>query len=460
MPSTHISEARLAKLAGLLEKEKQKDELNNKLKKDAAEPAKYRGCMLSSHSIVPATTAAGGRPARAQARSEGGAAARTGGKTIVREQPDAPGAPSQAGRSVRTEMEAKSKSEWALLTKFETEVYQEDLRQRKERRKQLIESQREALDSQVYEHTLQKEAAKEQKLVENQIVSKEIQKYKAEEMAMAEQARKYNDKIKSDRLRQVMEFRAKKQEEKDKKFRDDLKEIAIIKKSLVEEKRALARRKAEEKEEMEATKVENTKRITARKDKEAAQVAKDIQMAKDYIAMLERQEFERAEALKALYSRAGARAAVAGEQVVKEAKARLAAEEAMLKRMQEEKEEQLQREEREAEETRTRTLEDNMKTLEMQKKWRAEEKEAEKREMEAWVAAVKEQDAKAKQAEEDKLRIRREKNVAHRRELEIQMDHVDAHRTDNVFMSAVELKINEPLISQAVTVIGDPSDDC
>lgn len=93
---------------------------------------------------------------------------------------------------MRTLDEARSKSEWALLSQFETYVDAADARQRQHERHASVEAHRTALDRQMAERQHLKDLARQEREAEQRQVEMTVQAYKAEEMALAKESRLKN----------------------------------------------------------------------------------------------------------------------------------------------------------------------------------------------------------------------------------------------------------------------------
>lgn len=92
-----------------------------------------------------------------------------------------------------------------------------------------------------------------------------------------------------------------------------------MKKRDEDEKAAALRRKEEQKKKFAETLRDNAQKIEMKKTMLEREVQSDLRLQREYDELLATQERRRAETLAALYSKSQRRAAVAGEQVVKEA---------------------------------------------------------------------------------------------------------------------------------------------
>lgn len=95
--------------------------------------------------------------------------------------------------------------------------------------------------------------------------------------------------------------------------------LADMKKREEEEKALALKRKEEQKAKYAETLRENAQKIEMKRQMAEREVQEDLKLQREYDELLATQERRRAEALAALYSKSQRRAAVAGEQVVKEA---------------------------------------------------------------------------------------------------------------------------------------------
>lgn len=126
-------------------------------------------------------------------------------------------------------------------------------------------------------------------------------------------------KVHDEREWQRTQNEAKKMELLATKRAEEERLLAEMKRREEEEKAEALRRKEEQRRKFEETLRDNAVKIEMKKQMAEREVQEDLRLQREYDELLATQERRRAEALAALYSKSQRRAAVAGEQVVKEA---------------------------------------------------------------------------------------------------------------------------------------------
>jgi len=197
-----MSTARLDRLQRTLTVEKQKDLLANKVQLSQKEPAKFRTLMVDTTNSV--TTAIlsetldkvkqltpGDMPPshKANARSRDAKKA-PGDTTAARSAPHAPA-------SLVTEA-TKAQSEWALLGRFEADVYQREQKDRLRAKAASKTNQRDALDFQRAQSEAAAAAARAAASEEAEAILADVERYKKEEAIKLAARREYEMQVKTE----------------------------------------------------------------------------------------------------------------------------------------------------------------------------------------------------------------------------------------------------------------------
>ncbi|QDZ20498.1 hypothetical protein HOP50_04g30160 [Chloropicon primus] len=458
----------------ILEKEKEKDRLENKMLVKHT-PAQYRKLLLSTSNRTigstddlkatktkPSTRKAGTPTSMkrvvASAENKKRNKKMETVKSLLFDAPDGYQSAFQGKRPSKTAVamkNAKEKSAWAKIAQFEQDMYSLQVKAEKLAKLKSVKEQRKYLDVQMEEKDAYNEELSRARKVEAESVAKEVQKFKHEEAAGAEKKRLYLSQIKLEREAQVQAHRSRKKEEEERRRAEEAKEIAEVKAKLEEDKMNAHNKKVTFRKEMMAFIADNESRAKAKSQAEILQKEEDEKMRLAYVKMLEDQDRAREAALQAMYEKSQGRAEVVGEQVTKMNKAREDAENAMLQKIREQHERELDEAERFDKKRREEMIEEVKSTRERQMREQEAAMLAERREIEKYFESVRLKDEHENQEEIRRQQRRREDNVHNRHFLSKQMKEAEQRMiVDDVLISEPEKRMNADLLEQAKLMVG------
>ena len=178
-----------------------------------------------------------------------------------------------------------------------------------------------------------------------------------------------------------------------------------------------------------------------------------------YVKMLEDQDRAREAALQAMYEKSRGRAEVVGEQVVKMNREREEKENAMLQKIREQHERELDEAERNDKIRRSNMIEEVKSTRERQMREQEAALAAERREIEKYFESVRLKDEVENEEERRRQQRKREDNVRNRNFLSKQMREAEQRMiVDDVLISEPEKRMNAALLEQAKLMVGYEED--
>lgn len=346
-------------------------------------------------------------------------------------------------------------SEWALLDTLEVQMYNDERQYRQQRTLAQQAATRKKLDSQMRERQEIERQEAADRLRDGELVMQQVAAGKEKERMEAEARRAKALQVRNDTMADLMRQREQKAHNLMKKRMEEQEELARTRAQMDEEKRMAAERLEQDKKQYAEVSKMNILNMQMRKEAEAMQKKRDSELMEETIRTLAAKEKEREDALKEFHEKIEARAMGAGAKVVadradREAReARLIAQydaEAERKQVERERRERIKREKQKQE------LLDARKEFTALKEQRAEAERAEKARLKQEIA---EREAYERAAEEEKMRMIRERAVSNRM---FQTGQVEQRETqslvDDVGMSERERYLNLRLLEQAVKIVG------
>ena len=253
------------------------------------------------------------------------------------------------------------------------------------------------------------------------------------------------------RERQLMDIMARRMEAEAVKKAEEVKLMEDLAIREAHEKAEAARKKILQKAKYDETMRDNDAKIAAKAQQAEASRLEDVRLQNEYKEMLEMQEKRRKDQLEQLYSKSAARAAVAGEEVVKQAAFKEKEFEFRLAAAQKAKEaSDAARLARETAKRNERTSE-QLAWLARQVADKEEKKRQQVQEMRDYTANVVQQAVAAKGDDELKKLARKEKDLRHQAFLAEQVAEKEARRPRDWVMNEAERKLNTQLLAQATS---------
>eukprot|EP01062_Namystynia_karyoxenos_P070696 TRINITY_DN66071_c0_g1_i1.p1 TRINITY_DN66071_c0_g1~~TRINITY_DN66071_c0_g1_i1.p1 ORF type:complete len:542 (+),score=250.00 TRINITY_DN66071_c0_g1_i1:101-1627(+) len=339
---------------------------------------------------------------------------------------------------LRTRLQQQSAADdWARMLLADVVDWNAELRRQREAQRNRMQVQRAALDEQMAERkALESDRAQqERQYAEQERAQREI--WRAETLAMEQRRRdtvQQERRARDEQIRSLQEAREREQAERrreDERVARELRDAAAREKE--ERQRQRERARAEVKRSQEYNEAQRSVRV----QQQEQEAAMDAVHQQAYLERLQRQDAEREEALKQIFTRQGKHSGLAS-QLYQAVQRKAAADEA---RAEAEAQRQLEAKQREEELRLRRQQAANAKMrvhLAEQLGERVAQKQKQKQERVAELAAVS---ADVRQAEEEaarKKRERRERDSRHKRELEQQMQG----RRETAIMSEQERRLN------------------
>ena len=465
----------------ILQKEKEKDKLENKtLVKHT--PAQYRKLLLSTSNRTIGSTGTRDQDASATKKATSKRPGANAGsrrvvssaerkkklgkmetvKSLLFDAPDGYQSVFQGKRPSKTavaQRTSKEKSAWAKIAQFEQDMYSLQVKAEKLAKLKSIKEQRKYLDVQVEERDLLSEEQARARKAEAESVAEEVRKFKHEEALRADSKRLHLSQIKREREAQVMAHRSRKAKEEEAKRVEEAKEIAEVKEKLEEDRMRAHNKKVKFRKDMLEFIKDNESRAAAKKENEILQKEEDERMRLAYVKMLEDQDRAREAALQAMYEKSRGRAEVVGEQVVKMNREREEKENAMLQKIREQHERELDEAERNDKIRRSNMIEEVKSTRERQMREQEAALAAERREIEKYFESVRLKDEVENEEERRRQQRKREDNVRNRNFLSKQMREAEQRMiVDDVLISEPEKRMNTALLEQAKLMVGYEED--
>lgn len=357
----------------------------------------------------------------------------------------------------KTQRELHSNSEWALLNTLEVKMYNDERDVVVRERKKVSDEQRKYLDGQVREKEYTVAQTKAEKERERELLRMQLERYKEDEARKAEELLQYRVRLNEDRESQLQDARAAQERAREKKAREDERLATQLKTQAEHEKAEKLRKMEEAKQRAAIAQQENLQRIAARKEAQRLKRLEEEELMQQTLRTLEQQEKDREDRLKEFYANIHKRAENVGQIVVQDRKDREEREARLIKQYENRAAKEAADREREAarkkEKFKAEILKSRAESLAKANESKAA-KQAESARIRAELEARAEQE---RQREADKLAVARQKNLEHKRQLELQMQLEEARRVqDDIMMSEIERKLNRPLLQQAVQTVGVP----
>lgn len=442
------------KLATILANEREKEKLQNKvpMQRQSGTDARYRPLSLSTRDASRGIAGHAGstQGTLASTSKSEGAAGQTSTQRYVEEDPML----STVNRGpIAKEVNIRAQSEWAVLTKYQASQARADAELRKSQVNARKDNQRSILDMQKAEHEAQKHFALEEKVRDKLRIEQDVRAYEAEERRKIEVRLQRELKVREEREWQRTQIEAKKMDMLATKRADEAKLLADMKKREEDEKAEALRRKEEQKMKYAETLRENAQKIEMKKHMAEKEIEDDRKLQKEYDELLATQERRRAETLAALYSKSQRRAAVAGEQVVKEAEFKEKQTELRLAATLKAKEEADNAKAAAAAAKRAKATQEQLDWLARQVEDREEQKRARVREMRAYTETLLIKNQLAEAEAQSKILARKQKDLEFQAYLEQQMRDKEAKRPVNWVMNQRERQINSHLLVDATPVV-------
>lgn len=487
MTSADLSTAdmrRKEKLAAILAKEKAKDDVQNRIKMER-NPAKFRHTILTASQnggLEPKTTeekvhmretlrskdrtntrpVALGASATAASNIAGTKKVAPRGKPLPPPEPEQLEKSSYNAKLMAAARKHRSDSAWAMMSTFADNLAAEEDQARKAARAHAQAEHRKNLAKQLDEIKKRNEEEKEALRREAQELDRQTSEYhRQKEIAAAEARLKAAlEREERDNMMHAAE-EAKRQAQANKRAAEE-KEIAAAQAALQEERDRKAAAVEARRQELVAGRQANEALLETKKAEARQRAADENQRQKEYLELLETQDREREEKLKAFFADIAARANRVGGIVSKAAEDKAAKEEAILR-------EQLAEANRKAdakavaEKDREAAIQAELRRVrDEQLEMKRQLAEQKKREMEQYVHEVQ---TKAAEAAEHEAKIAAEKKARNQRYLASLQDQVrereERETLESAVMTVQEAKLNEPILKSAAGTLGvaslDPS---
>ncbi|KAG2495880.1 hypothetical protein HYH03_006118 [Edaphochlamys debaryana] len=348
-------------------------------------------------------------------------------------------------------------SEWALLDTLEVNLFMSEKDKRTKAAREAAAAQRAALDEQAVTVQQAKHAALAAKAAELAEANALAELAKADEKRKMAEQREANMRIKQEREAMLADARSRREADLAFRREEAAKLVAAAQAGLEADRRAAEAKMAALRDEAARTLADNAERLAARKAAEAQQKLDDFETSKRMIEAREAAERARDGQAAAFAAMVAARARGAGQKAYDDKLARLEREDRLVQEaLRETERKEAARAAWEAQrkvQLRTDLVAGN-EEIKRQKAARlaaeAEQAARERALAEARSAAEKAEAERALAAAKDKVAAIKRVQAAQADEARIRV------RTDDVFMTDTERRLNKALLEQAVATVVAP----
>jgi hypothetical protein len=342
---------------------------------------------------------------------------------------------------------ADDENQWAEILSHDTLLYREEERARMQREAEnKLKLQRE-LERQLVEQEERKRREKEEDMMYEAAQRKNVETLETKEIQKTDQHKQKIMQEKQLRDKQMQEEkRRKREDERQQKAMDD-RTVKRLQEELTAEQRAAEQRRKDEMTYLQKMMEENEANKRLQRDQYMREREQDIKSMEDYARMLDKQEEDRLNEIKAREQRQQLLMARMADTVLKE-QSQKAREEDLLMLKQIEEREILDRAEDERRRARLREEQDHTKEfLIRQMREKEERKEAERRSLAEQADMWKQDSDEFFRIEEEKKRRQKEYNLAQAEALKQQIQE-KALKKRKVRMDHTELALNKQLLKE------------
>ena len=342
---------------------------------------------------------------------------------------------------------ADDENQWAEILGHDTMLYREEERARMQREAEnKLKLQRE-LERQLVEQEERKRREKEEDMMYEAAQRKNVEMLETKETQKVDHHKQKVMQEKQLRDKQMQEEkRRKKDDERQQRAMDD-RTVKRLQEELTSEQRAAEQRRLDEMTYLQKMMEENEANKKLQRDQQLREREQDIRSMEDYARMLDKQEEDRLNEIKAREQRQQQLMARMADTVLKEQHQKASEEDQLMVRQIEERE-SLDRAEDERRRARLREEQDHTKEfLLRQMREKEERKEAERRSLAEQADMWKQDSDEFFRIEEEKKRRQKEYNLAQADALKQQIQE-KALKKRKVRMDPTELALNKQLLKE------------
>ena len=431
----------------------------------ASSTAKTRNLVLDTHDKNMFVT--GDKPSLPAPRSSSSrsvtvnSTARTshGGKSTTASIPkyaaSLTGMPSEGG--VTRKVGEPSNRDWAIMSRFEMEVYARQQSQIKLEEKRNKITQRAELDTQMNLIERRKARAKEEKAAMAAAVAADVERFRKEEEVKKVVQRNKDAAVRAEQEKIMAEIELRKAAFEQAKRLEEEAALAEITRQLDQEKVDKASKLEKLKKDAAVTMRFNREQDAIKASALRRELEEDARKQAEYDALLEAQEKARADALEAFHAKIAARAGKAGEQATAAREAKEREEHERNLRVQSEKDAAQAHKDALAAQKRAAATSAQLEMLELQLAIKAEEAAKRREEGERYAREVAAMTHTAERKDKAAAAERRANAVMNRLALEAQMTEKRERKkmAHDDFMDETELRMNTAILTQARAVVLD-----
>lgn len=365
------------------------------------------------------------------------------------------GLPSEGG--VTRKVGEQSNRDWAVMSRFEQEVYARQQAEIKAEERRAVAAQRRELDKQMSLIERRKERAKEEKAAMAAAVAADVERFKREEEAKRERQRGADEAVRAEQSAIMAALETRRLEAEAAKRAEEEAALVEITRQLEQERLEKAAKIEKLRKDAAVTMAFNREQDAIKARALRAEAEEDARKQAEYDALLEAQERQRAAALEEFHAKIAARAGKAGEAATAAREAKEREERDRNLRIQREKDAAQAQKDALAAAKRREATSAQLEMLETQLAMKAEERRRRREEEERYAAETAKRIAAAESADRAEKADRRAKAVANRLALEAQMTDKSerAKLAHDDFMDETELRMNTAILTQARAVVLD-----
>lgn len=350
---------------------------------------------------------------------------------------------------------ASADNNWGKLAQFEAAAFIEERQMARQAAREQVREQRRFLDQQRESAAQEREATRRRAQLEAEDMLEEVRKWGEDQRSKQAKASEHNRHVKDLITSQRTERLRRQAQDKARRKAEEAAEVIEVEKALQAERVRKEKRREDKLREMISMRAENEERLAARREADVREKERDVAMAAAYEAMLDKQEKDRSDRLRAQAERVQ-KLMDLGSSAVRDKAAR---DEAQDKWIADGAADQLKREqERERarlEKARLATIE-QMKGLNKQMEEKRKIAEENARTEAFWKQEVMRQDESDRRKEETKKEMRRRAALRNRADIEAQI--AEANRRvaqEKIAMTDTEKALNSALLEAAALVAGE-----
>mmetsp|Transcript_29421 Transcript_29421/g.49432 ORF Transcript_29421/g.49432 Transcript_29421/m.49432 type:complete len:493 (-) Transcript_29421:367-1845(-) len=352
----------------------------------------------------------------------------------------------------------KPKGEWTVLRQFENALSSVDQLTRKRMQEKEIVEHRAYLDHQLAEKEHGLSLAREQTKREAARLKTDLDKWNAEELYKKGVRKEKEEILKAQQTLQLEKLRRDRDSEVDRVRRQEEQAMDLAKRQIDSDRETVRQKKVEKASKMREDLKVMDQQIKLKAELKEHTRQEDIRLQKEYQELLDSQDKAREEVNAERTRKAVARAVAAGGNLQEEVQMRKAMEDERFRKHQEALDAVLAAREQAKLDKNEREKHEILDQLQDQLRRKEHQADLQKLEKERFSETMKAKDQLEREKDEAMRLARRQKNLAHKKEL-VQQMHIDRMKDKpDECMTQEEVLINAPLLTRAHEIMEEGSE--